>query len=94
VGINTMGSSPVDPSSPNNMLVLLLPASAVRWGKNWQESSDGTMDAMLKGLNFSEGAYGKMDDGEPDGAVEEGMWVEIGCSVIKAQLVRNVTLSS
>jgi bZIP transcription factor len=94
VGINTMGSSPVDPSSSNNMLVLLLPASAVRWGKNWQESSDGTMDAMLKGLNFSEGAYGKMDDGEPDGAVEEGMWVEIGCSVIKAQLVRNVTLSS
>ena len=94
VGINTMGSSPVDPSSPNNMLVLLLPASAVRWGKNWQESSEGTMDAMLKGLNFTEGAYGKMDDGEADGTVEEGMWVEIGCSVIKAQLVRNVTLSS
>jgi bZIP transcription factor len=94
VGINTMGSSPVDPSSPNNMLVLLLPASAVRWGKNWQESSDGTMDAMLKGLNFSEGSYGKTDEGEPDSTVEEGMWVEIGCSVIKAQLVRNVTLSS
>ena len=94
VGINTMGSSPVDPSSPNNMLVLLLPASAVRWGKNWQESSEGTMEAMLKGLNFSEGSHGKMDDGEPHGAVEEGMWVEIGCSVIKAQLVRNVTLSS
>lgn len=94
VGINTVGSGPLDPSSPNNMLVLLLPASAVRWGKSWQESSEGTMDAMLKGLNFSEGAYDKMDDSETDGTVEEGMWVEIGCSVIKAQLVRNVTLSS
>ena len=96
-----VGVSPVDPqSSAGNMLVMLLPASAVRWGKNWGDSSEGTMEAMLKGLNFTDGAYGAHgrnmggDSGSGSGESDEGMWVEIGCSVFRAQLVRNVTLSS
>ena len=99
VGVNTMGTSPVDPqSSAGNMLVMLLPASAVRWGKNWGDSSEGTMEAMLKGLNFTDstyGAHGRNMGGESgSGESDDGMWIEIACSVFKAQLVRNVTLSS
>ena len=100
-----VGVSPVDPqSSAGNMLVMLLPASAVRWGKNWGDSSEGTMEAMLKGLNFTDSAYGAhgrnmggdsgSGSGSGSGESDEGMWVEIGCSVFRAQLVRNVTLSS
>lgn len=95
VGVNSMGASQ-DPSS--NMLVMLLPASSVRWGKNWGESSEGTMEAMLKGLNFTDSTYNAYGNNvKSDGATnenEEGMWVEIGCSVFRAQLVRNVTLNS
>ena len=99
VGVNTMGSAPIDPqSSAGNMLVMLLPASAVRWGKNWGDSSEGTMEAMLKGLNFTDSTYGPhgRNMGGDSGSKEsdEGMWIEIGCSVFRAQLVRNVTLSS
>lgn len=99
VGVNTMGTSPVDPQpSAGNMLVMLLPASAVRWGKNWGDSSEGTMEAMLKGLNFTDSAYGahgrNMGGESGSGESDDGMWIEIGCSVFRAQLVRNVTLSS
>lgn len=75
-----------------NMLMMLLPASAVRWGKIWGESSEATMEAMLNGMNF--GAYNSTTMGGDASAENEGMWVEIGCSIFKAQLVRNVTLSS
>ena len=91
VGVNAMGTSP---SSESNMLVMLLPASSVRWGRNWGDSTEGTMEAMLKGLNFTgtdgDGTYA----GNANTEKEEGMWVEIGCSVFRAHLVRNVTLSS
>ena len=95
VGINSMGATS-DPS--RDMLVMLLPASSVRWGKNWGESSEGTMEAMLKGLNFTDSTYSSYGNNlNSDGTAndnEEGMWVEIGCNVFRAQLVRNVTLSS
>ena len=94
VGINTIGAAQ-DPS--RDMLVMLLPASSVRWGKNWGESSEGTMEAMLKGLNFTDSTYSSYGNNvNSDGTAnesEEGMWVEILCNVSRAQLVRNVTLS-
>jgi hypothetical protein len=95
MGINDMGTSPAE--SDNNVLVMLLPASKVRWGKNWGRSSEGTMEAMLNGLNFTD--YSNNDDksgGEipSDNPVQDDMWVEIGCSVFRAHLVRNVTLTS
>lgn len=75
-----------------NMLMMLLPASAVRWGKIWGESSEATMEAMLNGMNF--GVDNSTTTGGDANTENEGMWVEIGCSIFKAQLVRNVTLSS
>ena len=91
-----MGTSP---SGDSNMLVMLLPASSVRWGKNWGDSSEGTMEAMLKGLNFTDtdstySSYNDNGNSNSNTENEEGMWVEIGCSVFRAHLVRNVTLSS
>lgn len=95
VGVNTGGGG-ADSALSSNMLVMLLPASAVRWGKNWAESSEGTMEAMLNGLNFTDTAHNTRgsNSGSEMGGESEGMWVEIGCSVFKAQLVKNVTLSS
>jgi hypothetical protein len=96
MGGNDMGTSPVE-SPDSNVLVMLLPASKVRWGKDWGRSSEGSMEAMLNGLNFTD--YSNHDDksrGEipSDSAVQDDMWVEIGCSVFRAHLVRNVTLTS
>ena len=81
--------------SSSNMLVMLLPASSVRWGRVWGESAEGTIESMLHGLRVgnSTGAAGDAN-GENGGVKDdlEGMWVEIGCSIKRVQLVKNVTL--
>ena len=63
-------------------LVMMVPASSVRWGASWADSEDkdGHFASILKDLN---------DTTEPSAEAND-LWVEIGCSVIKAQLVRNV----
>eukprot|EP00596_Hydrurales_sp_CCMP1899_P005279 CAMPEP_0119034942 /NCGR_PEP_ID=MMETSP1177-20130426/1951_1 /TAXON_ID=2985 /ORGANISM="Ochromonas sp, Strain CCMP1899" /LENGTH=697 /DNA_ID=CAMNT_0006992781 /DNA_START=93 /DNA_END=2183 /DNA_ORIENTATION=+ len=76
MGGNDMGTSPVE-SPDSNVLVMLLPASKVRWGKDWGRSSEGSMEAMLNGLNFTD--YSNHDDksrGEipSDSAVQDDMW--------------------
>ena len=112
---------------------MLLPASSIRWGKVWSDSSAGTMDNVLNGFNFSnstarhhqhyprrasssssssssslsrneqhEDGDDDVVDGDIDDVVDDemegggggldDMWIEIGCSIFKAQLVRNVTL--
>ena len=76
----------------SNMLLMLLPASAVRWGKVWSESSEGTMEALLNNMKL-DNSTGANGGGGGDGD-REGIWVEIGCSVVRAQLVRNVTLAA
>ena len=84
-------------TNSGNMLVMLLPASSVRWGKVWGESSEGTMEALLSGMNVDDKTTNNGTTNENDQSKnmdQEGMWVEIGCSVFKAQLVRNVTLSA
>lgn len=69
---------------PAPLLVMLLPASVVRWGKTWGEgSSYGPLEDLLK---EEAGRWG--DQGE-DGS---SLWVEIACTVVSAQIVRNVTL--
>ena len=86
-------------ANSGNMLVMLLPASSVRWGKVWGESSEGTMEALLSGMNVDDKTTtsttnGTTNENDQANMDQEGMWVEIGCSVFKAQLVRNVTLSA
>lgn len=69
---------------PAPLLVMLLPASVVRWGKTWGESgSFGPLDDLLK--DEAAGKWGDQDD-------VSALWVEIACTVVSAQIVRNVTL--
>jgi hypothetical protein len=67
--------------SNDNMLLMILPANQVRWGKSVSDSL--SMETLLSNNNFT-------SDG--DTALADDMWVEIGCAVFKAQLVKNVTL--
>ena len=85
-GVGAAGSADL-----GQVLVMLLPASSVRWGKVWAESETGTTETMLRNLNANESSAGL--DG-PEKTDEEPMWVEIGCSVFRAQLVHNVTLTA
>ena len=63
---------------------MMLPASSVRWGPTWSEGSrDGDVFADILKDQREYKSTGTDS--------EESLWVEIGCSVFKAQLVRNVT---
>jgi hypothetical protein len=78
----------VPTSADAQVLVMLLPASQVRWGRVWADSEAGTTESLLHMLNETHSrSPGADEDKEP-------MWVEIGCSVFRAQLVANVTLVS
>jgi hypothetical protein len=78
----------VPTSADSQVLVMLLPASQVRWGRVWADSEAGTTESLLHMLNETHSRpTGTDEDKEP-------MWVEIGCSVFRAQLVANVTLVS
>ena len=107
VGGHGHGSGPTGES--NNMLLMLLPASSVRWGKTWGESAVYTTEALKHGLNVSDSAGGDTrvgnqeqtaglgpdnnDSAANDVDDETSLWIEIGCSVVRAQLVRNVTMT-
>jgi hypothetical protein len=92
----------------SNLLVMLIPATSVRWGKSWSESADNSMDWMLRSLNYSsnassssspsqsgqshDGSYFQADSSGSDSSLED-LWIEIGCSIFRAQVVRNVTIN-
>jgi bZIP transcription factor len=75
----------------SNMLLMLLPASSVHWGAN------SSMETILNGLNLTTNGEYVNSDGAGNGfgwdaSAMSSMYVEIGCSVFRAQLVRNVTM--
>merc|ERR1711934_1191957 len=74
-------------SSDNNVLFMLVPASSVRWGSTWEDSHASTTASLLQSLqhNQNETVSGGNSDGN-DG----DMYIELGCSIFKAQLVRDV----
>lgn len=69
----------------SNVLVMLLPANQIRWGKSWEEGKD-TISSGLD-FDFSTDDINGYSKDDIDSA-----WVEIGCSVFKAQLVKNITM--
>mmetsp|Transcript_27852 Transcript_27852/g.28106 ORF Transcript_27852/g.28106 Transcript_27852/m.28106 type:complete len:675 (-) Transcript_27852:38-2062(-) len=74
------------------VLMMLVPASAVRWGNSWEDATqDPFADFMGSKTRFSEDEKSTKSDSEYDET--SPLWVEIGCSVFRAQLVRNVTLA-
>jgi len=90
--------STLSPTSPP-VLVMLLPASSIRWGSTWQNSSDHPFHSYTKDSSSSSYASPRMNgdheggrEGQGDGYDHSSLWVEIKCSVYSAELVRNVTL--
>lgn len=71
-------------NAKDNLLVMLLPMSAVRWGSTWADGSNVLLESILRSANIS-------SDSDADISLDS-LWVEIGCSIFKAQLVRNVTM--
>jgi hypothetical protein len=72
-------------SQDPHMLMMLLPASAVRWGKSWNDGSIST-ETLLNGFNQTD------HDFDDDSDVKSQLWIEIGCNVFRAKIVRNVTV--
>ena len=95
--VNVIPSLPVATTAPgtgsDQVLVMLLPASSVRWGKSWGDSSERTMDWMLNNYYSSQHDDVSSEYRTSHNATDD-MWLEIGCSVFRAQLVKNVTFSS
>lgn len=82
----------VSTTDSQQVLMLLLPSSSVRWGKIWADSEGGTTETIMSMLNETSRDSTYNGNGDSAGDDEYPMWVEIGCSVFKAQLVRNVTI--
>lgn len=58
---------------------MMLPASQIRWGKSLDESYSS--DSIFRGLNYS------VDDAE-------NAYVELGCTVFKADIIKNVSFQA
>ena len=75
------------PSNKENLLMMVLPLSAIRWGSSWKEGSESLLETILS-------MHGYDNDANKTTNGSDSLWVEIGCSVFKAELVRNATLYS
>lgn len=89
-------------SAESNLLVMLLPAKSVRWGKSWSDSADKSLEWMIRNLNSTDNfdsfvsnhdeGMSTSDSRSTQHEAREDLWVEIGCTIFRAQLVRNVTI--
>jgi hypothetical protein len=83
-----LGADRAVETSASPQFVMMLPLNSVKWGTSWDEddSLDNPLTQLLKTL--------QSNSTSPSGPVDtDSYWIEIGCSVIKAQLVKNVTLA-
>ena len=78
-------------SVPAPIMVMLLPASSVRWGKTWMEGSPLPVEMLMKNWEGRATAETEAEHGINNSTT---LWVEIRCSVFSAEIVRNVTLPS
>lgn len=64
-------------------LLMMLPLSAIKWGKTWEDvNSEDPMEKLLLKLKRNV-TIGSVDN----------IWIEIGCNIVTAQLVSNVSFS-
>jgi hypothetical protein len=75
--------------SDPQMMLMVLPASSVRWGTNWADST--AFSSLVKDNQSSSQGHG---DTSGDDSGSENYWVEIGCSVFRAQIVKNITMNT
>jgi hypothetical protein len=80
----------------NQLLTMLVPASAVQWGgSSWvdgdsPDNSDVVMEHLLRNTNLTD-VIRRQDDGS-DSIDLSSLWVEIGCTVLKARIVQDVSV--
>lgn len=89
----TVADPSIASSASAPMLMMLLPASLIQWGTTWDSSKSN--DEMLKSYMQDLWKENKTTSDSDSNADDDQplLWVEIGCSVFKAQVVRNVTLA-
>mmetsp|Transcript_23907 Transcript_23907/g.35088 ORF Transcript_23907/g.35088 Transcript_23907/m.35088 type:complete len:646 (+) Transcript_23907:121-2058(+) len=83
----------------SQLLTMLVPATAVQWGGlSWSEdgSNKAVMEHLLRNLNLTDtrnenGEYSTQDM-ETAPVDISSLWVEIGCNVLKARIVQNVSV--
>lgn len=90
----TINSSPVPTTAFSQQFLMLLPLSSVQWGTSWDSSSTtNPLQQLLQSLkqnsNFE---MGDENFDHENGVGNESLWIEIGCNIVRAQLVRNVTM--
>lgn len=77
------------------MLMMLLPASVVQWGTQWsndiKKDDENSFKNFMRNHNINGSNFGEHENGE-DADEIGNYFIEIGCSVFKAQLVKNVTI--
>lgn len=86
----------VEAKSGEPMLMMLLPASVVQWGTRWSNdvSHDGknSFKNFMRNHNINGSDSNAYDGDDEDTGEMEDYFIEIGCNVFKAQLVKNVTM--
>jgi hypothetical protein len=71
-------------------LVMMLPASSVRWGSSWKHTdSTNNIESILHEMR-----QGEENDTKSTSSSSADLWVEIGCSVYKATVIQNPALIS
>lgn len=92
-GVGNVANAPTaDNNSPS--LLMVMPASLVQWGAVWQEQQSDSdkqdiMRALLRGMNWTDVSGLNGDENLPGDL--SSIWIEIGCTVNRVQIVHNVT---
>jgi len=84
---NDHGTMAVDASSAPQF-VMMLPLKSVKWGTSWNDDDSlvNPLTQLLKSMQDNSSGT-EQDD-------ISSYWIELGCSIVKAQLVKNITLST
>jgi hypothetical protein len=81
-----------------NLVTIRLPTSAVRVGKNWMDSADGTMESIMSVLNISEDVNATQNSPSSSSQSASGLplthtSLEFNCIILGAKLVHHTTAS-
>lgn len=91
--VDNMSDVNKDHMAQDNVLVILLPASSIRWGGSWSESKDRDINWILNQTYAGSGSE-EFEGGENSGNPDPNLWLEVICTISRANLVRNVTLTN
>ena len=81
-----------------NLVTIRLPASAVKVGKSWLDSEDGTVESIMSVLNLTDEESNGGNNGSNNGTAKNGSSyavshtsLEINCIILGAKLIHHAT---